>query len=870
MPKGLKSIIQSTFIGIIKFPNEALYFLHILLFFFIGLQTSAAQQKEIEIVPISLEISKLGSYNILCIVDNYKVYVPVIEFFELLKIKNKHTSNFEEISGFIIQEENNYNLNSLTNEIYFEGKTTAIAPDDIKITGEAVYLEASNFGPIFGLQLNFNYRKMSLGLKTNLKLPFIRSLEREQIYKKLGITAPTISADTLIPGHLRINEGAIMDWAVTSTQISERKSRYTATLGIGAGVLGGETQLNLYYNNQSPVEFSHQSFRWRYVNNSARSLKEVVFGRITPSTISSVFNPIYGASLSSSPSIRRTMFGTYKIQDKTEPDWLVELYVNDNLLDYQRADKNGAYSFDIPLIYGNSKITFVFIGPWGEERTQEKRINIPYDFIPKGTLEYTMHGGKVLDDGDNYVFKGQFFYGLGNRITIGAGLEYLSEGNEGKPIPFTTSSVRLGSNLLFSAARYFGVLSQFSLNVNMPLNAQLQIDYNAYERDQKAVLHSVLQKQKVVLQLPLKINKFSSLHRFTFAKLKLPQYDVANLDWHTSLFLYGVNANFSTTAILRDSEQISLYSNLSMQLQHLPEIAIIPELKYEHNSQTIRSVKLAVEKRIINLGAARLFYERDLASNQNYLGFSARFNVNHLQFSVSERHSKKYFSTTQAASGSILYHTKSDRIQFNNMHSMGQGVLTLLPFLDLNANGVQDKKEPLLHGLKYSLDGGHRKRKNRNGSISLLNLVPYKRYLLRVNPGSFDQIAWVIKDPVIAIDVVPNQNQQIYIPVSVMGEIEGHINNPTTKSGKLIGGIPITIHDVHGKLVATIISENDGYFGYFGLLPGQYELRIDKTYIKNLGMAPKVSVLPFQIKGSADGDFLDGFNFELLPIANIP
>ncbi len=50
MPKGLKSIIQSTFIGIIKFPNEALYSLYILLFFLIGLQTSAAQQKEIEIV----------------------------------------------------------------------------------------------------------------------------------------------------------------------------------------------------------------------------------------------------------------------------------------------------------------------------------------------------------------------------------------------------------------------------------------------------------------------------------------------------------------------------------------------------------------------------------------------------------------------------------------------------------------------------------------------------------------------------------------------------------------------------------------------------------------------------------------------------
>ncbi|MBK6643629.1 MAG: hypothetical protein IPG39_21555 [Bacteroidetes bacterium] len=76
---------------------------------------------------------------------------------------------------------------------------------------------------------------------------------------------------------------------------------------------------------------------------------------------------------------------------------MVELYVNNEMIDYVKSDASGFYSFQVPLFYGNSVVKLKFYGPWGEERSNEQNFSIPFNFLPKGDFEYNIGGGIVQD-----------------------------------------------------------------------------------------------------------------------------------------------------------------------------------------------------------------------------------------------------------------------------------------------------------------------------------------------------------------------------------------------------------------------------------------------------------------------------------------
>jgi hypothetical protein len=56
--------------------------------------------------------------------------------------------------------------------------------------------------------------------------------------------------------------------------------------------------------------------------------------------------------------------------------------MNNSLVDYAKAPTAGFYTFQVPLVYGNSLVKLRFYGPWGEELSREQNIQIPFNFLP--------------------------------------------------------------------------------------------------------------------------------------------------------------------------------------------------------------------------------------------------------------------------------------------------------------------------------------------------------------------------------------------------------------------------------------------------------------------------------------------------------
>ena len=200
--------------------------------------------------------------------------------------------------------------------------------------------------------------------------------------------------------------------------------------------------------------------------------------------------------MSNSPFQNRRSFGTYTLNDYTDPRWTVELYVNNILVEFTQADASGFYTFDVPLMYGNTAVRLKFYGPYGQERIEERIINIPYNFVPKNELEYTLSAGIVENDNMDRFSRFNFNYGLSNSITIGGGAEYFSRVANKEIMPFVNSSIRFASNFLFSGEYMYGVKSEGLLSYRTPGNIQVDLNYIKYDKDQTAINFNYLEERE--------------------------------------------------------------------------------------------------------------------------------------------------------------------------------------------------------------------------------------------------------------------------------------------------------------------------------------------------------------------------------------
>ncbi|MCE9537760.1 MAG: SPOR domain-containing protein, partial [Bacteroidetes bacterium] len=105
----------------------------------------------------------------------------------------------------------------------------------------------------------------------------------------------------------------------------------------------------------------------------------------------------------------------------------------------------------------------------------------------------------------------------------------------------------------------------------------------------------------------------------------------------------------------------------------------------------------------------------------------------------------------------------------------------------------------------------------------------------------------------------------IEIPISIVGEATGtvYIKKKQVETG--LGRISVCFYTQDSVLVNKTLTESDGYFSFFGLLPGSYYAKMDQAQMTKLQMTSSPSFIPFKIKSGIDGDIVDGLKFVLQP-----
>jgi hypothetical protein len=824
--------------------------------------------------PITLVVEGIGSIEIQAYLHKDQVYLPVTDVFNFLLIKNIPSADYQSISGFFIEPQAVYRIDKKNNRISYREKIFTLTGDELVLIANTLFLKSDYFGQVFGLDCHYDMYNLSVSITTKIQLPALRDKQLDQMHRNLKTFTGEPKADTAIGRHFTFFNVGTADWLVQLAQANHEKPLNWFNLGIGAVLAGGELNLLLNYRNNEPLGLKQQFYKWRYVNNNHAALRQVTLGKLIAASTASLYGPVVGVQLTNTPTAYRRSFGNYIISNKTEPGWMVELYINDVLINFTTADGSGFYMFDVPMVYGNSAVKLKFYGPWGEERTSEKILSIPFNFVPLHQFEYTVTAGVVEDKFKSKFGRANFNYGLSRRITVGGGMEYLSGAARGKIMPYVHAAWRAGERLLVSGEYAYGVRSKWILNYRLKNNLQFDLSYTRYNKDQTLVLTNYLDEKRMMLSLPLRRKKLTGFTRltvcqYTFAGGNYKNRKMGNAyttaEWVVALVKPGVGVNLTTYAVFNDSRSPLVYSNISFNFRLPAGIRFTPQVQYEYRQHTISSVKAEAEKNIFNRCYLNLAYERiNITRPQHSFTIGCRYDLNFAQSFFSVRKSSSGTAATQLARGSFLFDGKTKYLAANDQNSVGKGGVVIVPYLDMKVNGRRDAGEPKATGLNLRMNGGHIIHNKKDSTIRITGLEAYMNYFIEFDVNSIGNIGWQLKKQSMQVTVQPNEFTLIEVPVVVYAEVSGnvYITGPAGKKG--LGRMIVNIYNSNGELAGRAITEPDGYFSFMGLAPGNYMAQPDPAQLEKLQMVSTAT--SFTVNQNPDGDYITGINFILLPV----
>ena len=727
----------------------------------------------------------------------------------------------------------------------------------------AIYVESTIITEAFGLNIIFNFRSLSIKLEANFELPLVKQMRLEQMRKnisKLQNKEPEV--DKVVKREYHLFKEGMLDWSLVSSQTKNETTRNRIGLGIGAELLYGQANISINYNDQNKFNNRQLHYNWRWVDNDKKYFKQVEIGNIYNQSISFLETPVIGGSINNTPNTVRKTGGYHTINEYTEPNWTVELYINDVLVDYTAADASGLYVFKVPIVYGYTILKLKFYGPLGEERIEERTMNIPFTFMPPKKLEYSVSGG-VLQDGKNSKFgRGVVNYGVNRSLTIGGGFEYLSSIPNKPFIPFATIAFQPFSKLILNAEYAHNVRTKGLLSYNFGKSSFLEIEYAKYVDGQLATIFNATEERKAKILLPFKMKKVSGYARLNYNQYVYDAFNFNQFDAIFSGYYKNFNTNVSTLLNWVSNKPAYITSNIALSYRMRSGFILRPSVEFNVSNNRLLRHRIEIEKRVSKMYFAAS-YERNSISKTNNFFLNFRYDLSFARAGFTASYSNNRVNFSENAQGSIALGLGDGSVKPGYNSALGKGGILFYPFLDLNQNGKRDKGEQMVLLNNVKVNGGKADISKKDSIVRVSDLNSFINYNITFSDDDLDNVSWRFKYKTYQVLVDPNQYKRVDVSILSVGEINGmvYLNKENISTGQ--GRITIQIIDKEGNKVAETLSERDGYYSYLGLNPGEYTVRIDEKQLQKLGYQASPSAHKITIKALVDGAIIDELDFTI-------
>lgn len=851
---------------------------------FISQLSYAQDEDEFEVY---LQFSHRGVINsfVITYYNGEKFFLPVNEIFSLLQIEAESSGLV--ISGKYALEQTPYTIDLTRQVILFGDESYPITNDEYIVGDLDIYLPPRIFNEIFGLEFSVDFNNLTLRLVTQKEIPVIAKSLRDQ---KRRVAAQNRGVQNFYPLEFgrsqKFLDGGFVDYAL-SANVTPNNNTLSYNTSLGLQLAGGDLQGSIFGNiSKETSALESNNLRWRTLIRNNNWLSSVTAGQTVTDGV--LMDRYTGIRLSNEPIEPRKLFDEFEVQGITFPQSEVELYLNNALIDFKQADELGNYRFLTPLFYGSSQLDLRIYGPTGQIIQQSSRIQVPFNFIPKGEVNYRLNAG-VLDNPiigttvRDKTLQGSLSYGVSKWLSTKVGVEYYSD-EIGKETPFFTSTLssRISSNYIFTLEGVTNGYLRSTLNAIYPSSASINIDfinylndksiYNTSGNDQQLVTSVFIPITVVNIPMGFRVSNFSRFRQgINFNSYRADmnaRFDKVNFRLGYSDRLIDTINPFegSGTGIVESSLTYNIARNPNIP-QFLRGTFLRSQFRYIPGEGEFQSGEFLFSRNIFRKGRLQLSLGRNFISDFNTIRFNFVIDFQHIRSNTTITSVRNTYTATQNIRGSIGYDSNFNNFLFTSRDQVGRSGAAVRLFVDNNTNGVFDEGDDILPDATMRIGRNGSPATYKNGILYYTLMRPYFRYNMEMNKSSITNPMLVPELDKFSMVTDPNTFKLINIPFNMSGVMEGMVERVYSDGQRQgVAGLKVLLNETGEQEVKELRTFSDGSFYEYPISPGEYKLEVDPSQLNLLQSRSEPEEIIFQVRTLPDGDFVEGLSFSLLPL----
>jgi hypothetical protein len=840
-------------------------------------------QSQVQILPVELRGGSLMLRSVNMVIEGENHYLPWAESFTAFGIKSSTDSTRLSIKGFFRSAENNYSINLADSTAEIDGNSSLLSPGDFSFHNGAPYFNISFFKRFFGIDLEFNQRRLVVLVKNPAELPSVVAMRRLQSLDRIQHQASLPEPEVSFGRDYHVIGGGLVNWTLSGVVAPYTSPTSRNTLNFGVKTFGGDFT-GRWLNSENARTTSNTfrgNFRYPFFETSA--LRQIIVGDMFSNGVLS--QEITGVEITNRPAAVRRFFTRDLFRGNVDPGMEVAFYGTYEAPHVQNTDETGTYQFDAPVLYGNGLLEMHAFDIWGQERVIRYRMTVPQSLIPPGEFQYSVEVGKNRDRRNApTALTNTMDWGVTPEITLGTSFSYynITTGRQG--FGGFTGTGRIARNVVLSASVIPFAYGTGSLIWEFPSTARIGISDRRYSGTNLINPTGLVNDLEVSSLVPVRL--FG--HDLYMSVLGTQStYEVQRQDELQA----SVSTTFGTmtpSLTSRYVQSVQYGDGITTQVnQYVGAVSFIMpaglhmlvDATYNQLTRNIDGFDFIGAKRFES-GISLIFsYNKNDVTNSYLANFRLSYFLPFARAIIgSSSPGDNRYQYSGYASGSINFNTTPFNVLFSDTRGnlVGNSSFTVNAYLDTNYNGKHDDAEPTIEEGKiyYSNTtiGGGASRiplnvKTRN------KIFPYEGYSVYLDPQTLSNPMWVPEYSAVGLFAEPNINRRIDIPVVNGGIVRGSVTiNAKTRipaEGYTVTLTPVLTAETQKGVVAlkkrTTSTFSTGEFEFLGVVPGVYSLSLDAAQITKLPYSVTPSSRKIDVKMTIEPFTIENQNFDLSP-----
>lgn len=805
--------------------------------------------------------------------ENKKILLSLRDFVTALDFPIKYDEETKKAEGWYIRENTIFVLDGPSRAVK-SGASEFKLSDAVKVEKEDVFVPAEELALWFNLGMKPEVNFLSIGLESERPLPIQEAMLRRGREKYDYDVGPAILPTKEL-------ERQAIDFPVVDVSTStnherpgEEGRKPTTRQTASVRTSGDFAYGTLTTQSQLDREDKVRSVRATY---SRESLEPELLGplnarRYELGDVNSVNLPLQqngrsgiGARVTNSDPLRSYIQPSTEVTGTYFPDWDVELYRENQLLDFQTIGDDGMYRFENVSLQGSgNNFRLVFYGPQGEIKEEEFVVPVNLDRLAdegsaydisiarQNSHAYDKLKGRGEDDGSP-LLTASYEMPVGESTVAMAGIEAGKTAGENKASlhgGIATTMLDTLFNLDASMDNNSEMAGQIVARRDLgrhQLRNELRLNTEGYHAQDSGIGTGGLFGTQKTSESPQEVlkNQFSLYGPFPIELGKNTRYNLG--------LTYSEKSN-SESDIYSNAGLFTSWDNISAG-QSL--VYNMPSGNAEDRLSTETTLSGTWGKNRVRLVSDyEVLPESRLASV--VAGIQHRYNKNiNLDFNV-QREMEPALTTATARvnwdagfaniSPSISYNTDKDVTATLNTRfglvrdpqeriyksyerqASGSGGLSAFVFLDKDGNNQFDADdEPIQGAVVRAPQNGGRETTNEKGYALFRNMARMKLTDVFVDDSTLPDPFWISGYG--GASIVPREGYvaQMAFPVHISGEIDGTVyGRGEGDTAYPMRGMSVSLYKPSGEKLMTSSSEYDGFYLFSKIPPGTYYLAMDE------------------------------------------